>query len=155
MELGSRADAISYLLRRDGDACYLCDYPLDDDVTIDHVVPKSRGGTWDSSNLKLAHFKCNQDKADRLFLDDGVLEPKNGRPPRLHKSQRPVLCEECHNGRMLPAGTYCDVCGSEAGPERFPHYAKRIPRECSHDHSTWCWMCGSGIVSRKAPYIYI
>lgn len=40
--------------------CWLCDKPMDLQAsTWDHVIPKSAGGTWDPSNLKLAHSKCN------------------------------------------------------------------------------------------------
>jgi HNH endonuclease len=154
MRLSSRDKVIEHLLHRDGHLCYLCDEPLNSDITIDHVVPKSRGGSEDVDNFKLAHFRCNQDKADRLFLDDGSLEPKSGRPPRMHKSERPELCDECHNGRLLSEHEACPLCDHAAGPDKFPHFAKRLPRDCDHDHETWCWMCGSGLVRRSAPYIY-
>lgn len=61
------------LLRRDGDLCSLCCYPMkirgnplkDPKVaTIDHRVPKSRGGTNYFDNLQLAHRGCNQARGD-------------------------------------------------------------------------------------------
>ncbi len=33
--------------------------------TVDHVVPKSKGGTHHWKNLKLAHHQCNSHKSDR------------------------------------------------------------------------------------------
>ncbi|MGZ0067850.1 HNH endonuclease [Microbacterium arborescens] len=33
--------------------------------SLDHVVPASRGGTWDLSNLRPAHFGCNAGRRDR------------------------------------------------------------------------------------------
>lgn len=35
------------------------------DVTIDHIIPKSKGGANALSNLQLAHRKCNELKADK------------------------------------------------------------------------------------------
>jgi 5-methylcytosine-specific restriction endonuclease McrA len=35
-------------------------------TTLDHVIPTSRGGTDDLTNLQLAHYKCNNIKANRL-----------------------------------------------------------------------------------------
>lgn len=33
-------------------------------LTIDHIVPRSKGGSDDYDNLQPAHLKCNQAKAD-------------------------------------------------------------------------------------------
>lgn len=69
-----RGMLITQLLARDGDACAICGRPIDrkrqqpddredpDAVTIDHVIPVSRGGLTVISNLRLAHFRCNQDR---------------------------------------------------------------------------------------------
>jgi 5-methylcytosine-specific restriction endonuclease McrA len=38
-------------------------------LTIDHVVPRARGGTNALTNLALACAACNHDKADRLVDD--------------------------------------------------------------------------------------
>ena len=56
------------LVRRDGDLCSICCYPMKlradpnkdpDAATIDHRVPRSRGGTDYFHNLQLAHRRCN------------------------------------------------------------------------------------------------
>lgn len=46
--------------------CYRCDEPFtpDDWATVDHVVPRSKGGA-DGGNILLACAPCNQEKADR------------------------------------------------------------------------------------------
>lgn len=149
----SRAEIIEALVKRDGGDCYLCETDLEDDVTIDHVIPQSRGGSWELFNLKLAHFKCNQEKADRLFLDDGTLEPRSNRPPKMRKADRPDLCTQCDNGRRLSRGAFCEACGTLAGPQYFPRWAKVDPRHCRHDHTSWCWYCASGLADRRSPYI--
>lgn len=52
------------LLMRDGATCYLDGQPPDDDdpLEIEHVIPRSAGGTDDMSNLALAHRSCNRTK---------------------------------------------------------------------------------------------
>jgi len=47
------------LLKRDGFDCCYCGTPLGDDMTIEHWLAKSRGGTNEPGNLALAHNRCN------------------------------------------------------------------------------------------------
>jgi len=54
------------IFKRDHWACQYCGrQPGGDELSIDHVVPRSQGGqsTWD--NCVLACMKCNKRKADR------------------------------------------------------------------------------------------
>jgi 5-methylcytosine-specific restriction endonuclease McrA len=54
------------IFKRDRYTCQYCGHqPQPDDLTIDHVVPRSQGGqsTWE--NCVLACMKCNHKKADR------------------------------------------------------------------------------------------
>ena len=44
--------------------CAWCDGPMGDDMTLDHIVPWSRGGADELANLQLMHLACNQEKAD-------------------------------------------------------------------------------------------
>nr|WP_239536851.1 HNH endonuclease signature motif containing protein [Arthrobacter roseus] len=53
--------------------CWLCGEQVDleadgkrDDwaATLDHVIPRSKGGTHDESNLKTAHRWCNSIRSD-------------------------------------------------------------------------------------------
>jgi predicted nucleic acid-binding Zn ribbon protein len=61
------------IYERDGHECWLCgeavDYTADakrDDwaPSLDHVVPRSKGGTHDASNLRTAHRWCNSVRSD-------------------------------------------------------------------------------------------
>ena len=65
------------LAERDGTDCGICGLPVDVTLTradgldcpsVDHVLPRSRGGTHDPSNLQLAHLVCNMRKSDRVSL---------------------------------------------------------------------------------------
>lgn len=67
------------VLRRDSRRCAYC---LGRGDTIDHVVPKSRGGTHSWENCVACCVRCNAKKADRLLDELGwsmVLVPA---PPR-------------------------------------------------------------------------
>ncbi len=62
---------VKVIHERDGGICGICSLPvaLDregaDEPSIDHIVPLSRGGTDDESNLQLAHGGCNSGKCNR------------------------------------------------------------------------------------------
>jgi len=53
------------LMLRDGPSCYLCGQPddLSDPLEVEHVKPRSAGGSDALSNLALAHRSCNRAKA--------------------------------------------------------------------------------------------
>ena len=58
---------------RDNYTCQYCGcVPPRDELTVDHIVPRSRGGrsTWD--NVVLACMKCNMKKGDRLPHEIGM-----------------------------------------------------------------------------------
>lgn len=59
---------IEALAVRDQWRCWICRCPIDRtvmdrnnpwNVSLDHVVPQSRGGGWTWDNLRLAHYGCN------------------------------------------------------------------------------------------------
>lgn len=64
------------LVQRDGTKCYLCSGEMIFElgkkgspwvVSVDHVIPLSRGGIDCASNVKLCHARCNLRKHDRLI----------------------------------------------------------------------------------------
>ena len=63
------ASKIRTLLVRDGNLCWLCGEPFanhgDGAPTLDHVIPRSKGGVRANSNLRLAHRRCNLIRGDR------------------------------------------------------------------------------------------
>lgn len=59
------------ILRRDGNRCQYCgrgDLPL----TVDHIIPKTRGGEDSWENLVCACIRCNNKKGDRTPEEAGM-----------------------------------------------------------------------------------
>jgi 5-methylcytosine-specific restriction endonuclease McrA len=69
------------VLRRDGGLCVYCAQPAD---TIDHVVPRSRGGTHDWSNVVAACKRDNLHKGDQLLSELGWTLRVKPAPPAGH-----------------------------------------------------------------------
>jgi HNH endonuclease len=55
----------SRIVRRDNYTCQECgEHLMDHEVEFDHLIPVSRGGSSEESNLRLTCFDCNRDKSD-------------------------------------------------------------------------------------------
>jgi CRISPR/Cas system Type II protein with McrA/HNH and RuvC-like nuclease domain len=76
----------SKIYRRDGHECVYCGSKKT--LTLDHVIPKSRGGknTWE--NLVTSCFKCNLKKADRT--------PEEAKMKMSHQPYIPSLMMDNH-----------------------------------------------------------
>nr|WP_253258665.1 HNH endonuclease [Pseudonocardia sp. N23] len=68
----------SGVLRRDNRRCAYCGTRAD---TIDHVIPRSRGGAHSWDNCVAACRACNSRKADRLLEELGWTLPVPPAPP--------------------------------------------------------------------------
>jgi len=55
-------------LSRDGDECWYCGLEMGVDATIEHLVPKSKGGLNGLANYVLAHKVCNAAAADKPLV---------------------------------------------------------------------------------------
>ncbi|MDQ1742630.1 MAG: hypothetical protein QOE23_969 [Pseudonocardiales bacterium] len=66
------------VMHRDGLRCAYCQRRAD---TIDHVVPRSRGGKHEWVNVVAACATCNHRKADRLLAELGWSLPFTPREP--------------------------------------------------------------------------
>jgi len=64
---------------RDDHTCQYCGGPAD---SIDHVLPRSRGGGHDWENLVAACRRCNLAKRDRTPEEAGMRLRRPGCPPR-------------------------------------------------------------------------
>lgn len=59
------------IIRRDGHQCQYCGRG-DVTLTVDHVIPKSKGGNDSWENLVAACVSCNNRKGDRTPSEAGV-----------------------------------------------------------------------------------
>jgi 5-methylcytosine-specific restriction endonuclease McrA len=68
---------------RDRNTCQYCGKTLPtNQLNIDHVVPRSKGGANSWSNLVCSCLKCNRKKADLLLKDAGMKLLSTPREPR-------------------------------------------------------------------------
>jgi len=68
------------ILKRDGYTCQYCGSRAKI-LTIDHVLPRSRGGTDSWENLVTACLNCNTRKGDRTPSEAGMPLMRQPRPP--------------------------------------------------------------------------
>ena len=71
------------LFRRDHNTCQYCgDRPGTSELSIDHVLPRSRGGRSSWENCVLACMECNRRKANRTPEEAGLKLLKRPSKPR-------------------------------------------------------------------------
>lgn len=93
-----RDELIKLAIKRDGRQCWLCAGRFEPcgplSLTLEHLTPRSHGGSDDHSNIFLAHQKCNvllgdMSRREKLRFRRGILV--GVRPPPLpawHKSYK-------------------------------------------------------------------
>jgi 5-methylcytosine-specific restriction endonuclease McrA len=64
---------------RDGHICQYCGAAAEN---IDHVIPRSKGGTHTWDNVVAACRRCNMAKEDRLLHESGMKLKRKPAPPR-------------------------------------------------------------------------
>ena len=77
---------------RDRFSCQYCG--VREDLTFDHVIPRSKGGTTTWNNVVAACSPCNLRKADRLPQQANMFPAQKPYAPSLHDLH--------HNGRLFP-----------------------------------------------------
>lgn len=76
------------IILRDGNKCQYCGHRFESaDLTLDHIMPKSRGGrnSWD--NLVAACSPCNRKKGDKTPDEWGVRILRRPLPQSVHTSR--------------------------------------------------------------------
>jgi 5-methylcytosine-specific restriction endonuclease McrA len=87
------------ILARDRHTCQYCLEPsLPSKLTLDHIVPRSRGGANSWENLVVCCFGCNNRKSDRTPDEAGMLLARYPRPFSIHTS-RHLLRDSALNQR--------------------------------------------------------
>ena len=85
----SRALSRKNILLRDRNTCQFCgrQFPASE-LTLDHVVPRSRGGHSSWENLVACCYQCNNRKGDRTPEEAGLPLVRRPRPFTLHTSRQ-------------------------------------------------------------------
>ena len=59
-----------HVINRDGLVCCYCEIPLTlESVTMEHIVPDSKRGTYNSTNLTVSCSKCNNIRGNKPFFE--------------------------------------------------------------------------------------
>jgi 5-methylcytosine-specific restriction endonuclease McrA len=84
-----RALSRKNILLRDRNTCQFCSrvFPAGE-LTLDHVVPRSRGGRSSWENLVASCYTCNNNKGDRTPEEAGLKLVRRPRPFTLHTSRQ-------------------------------------------------------------------
>ena len=88
-----------YVLQRDGRTCQYCG-ETKGQMEIDHVIPKSRGGSDRISNLATACHPCNQVKGNRPLEE--FLAGKPERLARIRRRLQASLQSAAHLNALMP-----------------------------------------------------
>lgn len=66
------------VFRRDGFACQYCGRTAKEDIKlhIDHILPKSKGGSLSMDNLITACYECNEGKRDVVLTEREIVKLK-------------------------------------------------------------------------------
>lgn len=48
--------------------CCICGKPLQGKKTIEHIIPKSKGGKNNIKNLSVSHRKCNEERGNKTWI---------------------------------------------------------------------------------------
>lgn len=75
---GVSEDVRQAVFKRDGGRCKACDST--DDLSLDHIIPRSKGGSHDESNLQTLCRRCNAAKNNRQAKSDIDQSSANDRP---------------------------------------------------------------------------
>lgn len=59
-----------YVINRDGMICCYCDFPLKlEEITLEHIVPDSKHGTFNTTNLTIACAEHNNKRGNKPFFE--------------------------------------------------------------------------------------
>jgi 5-methylcytosine-specific restriction endonuclease McrA len=84
----TRALSRKNILMRDRNTCQYCGTVTPAGImTLDHVIPRSRGGKSSWENLVACCQRCNHRKGDRLPVEAGMQLLRPPRPFNLHTSR--------------------------------------------------------------------
>ena len=98
------------LYKRDHNTCQYCGArPGTAELSIDHIVPRSRGGTSSWENCVLACVRCNSKKADRLQSESGMKLIRQPKAPRWTPIMEVPVARVRQSWRKFISDAYWDV----------------------------------------------
>lgn len=67
---------VRQLVNKYGGDCYLCheNFQSKKDITLDHLIAKSKGGDDNIENLRLAHQHCNAAKKNMSLEEYAIMQ---------------------------------------------------------------------------------
>jgi 5-methylcytosine-specific restriction endonuclease McrA len=102
--VGIRFTRKNIIIRDDGICQYCGEKVGKNSVTIDHVIPKSRGGTTDFLNCVISCSKCNGIKADRTPVEAGMKLLHKPRQPSFYTLYRNYLHDSPEEWKLYIMG---------------------------------------------------
>ena len=97
------------ILRRDNFTCQYCGNS-DSSLTVDHIIPKSRGGKSNWGNVVVACKPCNLKKGNQTPSEKGMLLNKKPSKPEFHWPFFQIPCGPISHleiwGKYLPKSKF-------------------------------------------------
>lgn len=62
-----QSELVEKLLSQQDGKCFICQNPIDpesDDIEVDHIIPRAKGGKDEENNYAATHQWCNRSKSD-------------------------------------------------------------------------------------------
>lgn len=85
---GTRAISRKNILIRDGYTCQYCGKQMvSNELTLDHIIPRSKGGGSVWENLVAACYPCNNRKGSKSLEESGMVLARQPRPFTVHTSR--------------------------------------------------------------------
>ena len=119
------------ILERDGYRCRCCS--SEDYLSVDHIVPTSRGGTGEDSNLQVLCLKCNTKKGNKLpgeskrarrskhddtsLLTRPDVDSTLNQPSRAGPSLAPLIPDSLIPDSLIPDSLIPDLSAAATTPE--------------------------------------
>lgn len=126
--------------------CGICGLEIasKDDMNIDHIVPRSKGGSDDESNLQLSHALCNRLKGDKTSYTIRM-QPVNGRKQRLNVEDAILFCKACSAFKRVLFGGRASVdsytwFGFRNGKKFFGYPAEEIKDALLKAGDVFCYV---------------